>query len=86
MVAFYGAPQDEELGVLGIGSLDSVAAQARAPGAPVLPGSAGRCCPAFELISTVASNAAGDDGNWNDRQTPRTIERYLRAAAGTGRC
>ena len=61
VVAFYGAPQDPELGVLGDRHLRAgdrqAAAQARAyeqPGRPVLP--------AFELIATIAHAAPGDDG------------------------
>ena len=79
VVAYYGAPQDRHLGALGIGSPDSAARrlerQARAyrrRGRPALP--------AFELIATVASNAAGGDGDYADRQPHATVARYLRAA------
>lgn len=79
VVAFYGAPQDDELGVLGIGTprqagrrLERQARAYRRTGRPVLP--------AFELISTIASNAPGPDNDWADRQPARTIDRYLRAA------
>ena len=83
VVAFYGAPQDEELGVLGIGTPDQAAQklerQARPyarPGRPVLP--------AFELIATVAANAPGDDGLYRTRQDDEVIRRYLRAARRAG--
>ena len=79
VVAFYGAPQDPQLGVLGIGSparvarrLERQARPYRRPGRPVLP--------AFELISTIAANAPGADGEYANRQPPRVIDRYLRAA------
>jgi hypothetical protein len=79
VVAFYGAPQDPQLGVLGIGPPDRAARrlerQARAyrrPGRPVLP--------ALELISTIAANAPGAAGDYANRQPPRVIERYLAAA------
>jgi hypothetical protein len=79
VVAFYGAPQDPQLGVLGIGKPESVgrrldrqAGPYNRPGRPVLP--------AFELISTIAANAAGDRGDWATRQPPRVIDRYLAAA------
>jgi hypothetical protein len=79
VVAFYGAPQDPQLGVLGIGKPESVgrrldrqARPYRRPGRPVLP--------AFELISTIAANAAGAGGDYANRQEPRVIDRYLAAA------
>jgi hypothetical protein len=79
VVAFYGAPQDDELGALGIGSPDQagrrLARQARAyrnGGRPVMP--------AFELIGTVASGAPGGDGDYSYRQRDRVVRRYLEAA------
>ena len=79
VVAFYGAPQDAELGTLGIGSPRAMARrlerQARpyaAGGRPVLP--------AMELIADVASYAPGDDGLYRTRQSDRVIRRYLNAA------
>jgi hypothetical protein len=75
VVAFYGAPQDAQLGELGIGTPAHAAAklerQAR-PYGPVLP--------AFELISTVASGSPGNDGRYSTRQPRRVIDRYLKAA------
>ena len=80
VVAFYGAPQDRELGALGIGTprqagkrLERQArAYRRRGGRPILP--------AFELISTIASNAPGPDNDWADRQPAKTINTYLEAA------
>jgi hypothetical protein len=79
VVAFYGAPQERELGALGIGSPGQAARrlerQARyyaKPGRPVLP--------AFELITTIVHSDPGEDGDHSGRQDPRTIGRYLRAA------
>jgi hypothetical protein len=79
VVAFYGAPQDRELGVLGIGSPRQAARklqrQARPyarRGRPVLP--------AFELIAAIVTSEAGDGGDHSIRQEPATIRRYLRAA------
>jgi hypothetical protein len=78
VVAFYGAPQHDELGILGIGTpaeagrkLLSQAAAYKRPGRPVMP--------AFELIVTLAQADAGDDGMYRLRQTPAVIESYLRA-------
>ena len=79
VVAYYGAPQDKQLGALGMGSPEQVARRLRRqarpyarPGRPVLP--------AFELISTVVQADPGEDGDHAFRQTPRTIRGYLRAA------
>ncbi len=79
VVAFYGAPQSERLGVLGIGApataakrLKRVARAYRTPGRPILP--------AFELISTIANAHPGGDGMYRTHQSDATIERYLLAA------
>lgn len=79
VVAFYGAPQDPQLGELGIGSpahaarkLERQALPYRRGGRPILP--------AFELISTVASGSPGPQGRYSDRLPRRTIDRYLKAA------
>jgi len=83
IVAFYGAPQDEELGALGIGTPDQaarrLARQARAyarPGRPVQP--------ALELIAVIANADPGDDGMYRTRQPARVIDRYLRTARRHG--
>ena len=79
VVAYYGAPQDRELGALGIGrpqqAARRLARQARPyarPRRPVLP--------AFELIAAIVTAEAGDGGDHSMRQDPSTIGRYLRAA------
>jgi hypothetical protein len=79
VVAFYGAPQADALGALGIGTPDEAAARLRKvargyakPSRPVLP--------AFELISTIAADAPGDDGLYRTHQPDAVIGRYLSAA------
>ena len=79
IVAYYGAPQDEELGALGIGTPASAARrlerQAKPyaqPGRPVLP--------ALELIAVTAAAHPGEGGRYNTRQDDAIIRRYLRAA------
>jgi hypothetical protein len=79
VVAFYGAPQSDQLGVLGIGPPQRAATRLKraaraytAPGRPVLP--------AFELISTIANAHPGDDGLYRTHQPPEVIDRYLAAA------
>ena len=79
VVALYGAPQDPELGALGIGTPDAAGRrlerQARdyeQRDRPVLP--------AMELISMIAAEHPGERGDYNIRQPDRVIDRYLRAA------
>ena len=79
VVAFYGAPQDAELGELGIGTPASAARrllrQARPyaqPGRPVLP--------AMELLAVTAAANPGEGERYNTRQDPSIIDRYHRAA------
>jgi len=79
IVGFYGAPQDEQLGALGIGTPDAAARrltrQARPyerAQRPVLP--------ALELITVIANADAGEDGMYRSRQPNAVIRRYLRAA------
>jgi hypothetical protein len=79
VVGFYGAPQDDALGALGVGSPEEMAARLRKQARPYR-GSGRRVLPAFELIASVASGAPGDDGSYSYRQSPATINRYLRAA------
>ncbi|HEX6390593.1 MAG TPA: hypothetical protein VFZ89_14135 [Solirubrobacteraceae bacterium] len=79
VVGFYGAPQDQQLGALGIGTPDEAAARLRRvardyerASRPVLP--------AFELIATIAADAPGDDGLYRMHQSDEVIGRYLEAA------
>ena len=79
VVAYYGAPQDDELGILGIGSprraarrLERQAKWYARPGRPVLP--------AFELIAAIVTSEPGDGGDHSIRQDASTIRRYLRVA------
>jgi hypothetical protein len=79
LVGFYGAPQDDALGALGIGSPEKMAARLRKAARPYRSG--GRpVLPTFELIASVASGAPGNDGNYSYRQSPAVINRYLKAA------
>jgi hypothetical protein len=79
VVAFYGAPQHRELGALGVGTpaaaarrLERQARGYRDAGRPLLP--------AFELIATIVQSDPGEEGDHSERQTARTIRRYLRVA------
>ena len=79
VVAFYGAPQSDQLGALGIGTpaqagrrLRRVARGYAKKSRPVLP--------AFELLATIAAAHPGDDGLYRLQQPDEIIDRYLRAA------
>ena len=79
VVAYYGAPQDDELGVLGIGPttkmarrLERTAKQFARKTRPVLP--------AMELIAVVAAAHPGPGNRYNIRQPDSVIRRYLKAA------
>jgi hypothetical protein len=79
VVAYYGAPQDDELGILGVGSprraakrLERQAKPYARRRRPVLP--------AFELIAAIVTSEAGDGGDHSMRQDDSTIRRYLRIA------
>ena len=79
IVAFYGAPQDDALGTLGIGTpaqagrrLLKAARPYERKTRPVLP--------AMELLATIANRDPGEDGLYMTRQPASTINRYLRAA------
>lgn len=80
VVAFYGAPQSRQLGILGIGSprkagrrLERMARRyERAGNREVLP--------AMELIAVIALANPGPGGRYRARQSPSVIGRYLRAA------
>jgi hypothetical protein len=79
VVAYYGAPQDNQLGELGIGAprgagrrLLRQAREYAAGGRKVLP--------AMELIAEIAQAEPGEEGLYRARQPDRIIARYLRAA------
>jgi hypothetical protein len=79
IVAYYGAPQDDELGALGIGTPDQavrrLVRQARPYARPSRP-----VMPVLELIAVVAAAHPGEGGRYNLRQPDSVIRRYLRAA------
>jgi hypothetical protein len=79
IVAYYGAPQDDELGALGIGTPDQavrrLVRQARPYARPSRP-----VMPVLELIVVVAAAHPGEGGRYNLRQPDSVIRRYLRAA------
>lgn len=78
IVAYYGAPQSEELGTLGEGS-PSDAAERIPERASFYEREERPVLPAFELIATIATRAPGADGRHRNRQSEETIRDYLEA-------
>ncbi len=78
LVGFYGAPQDDALGALGIGS-PADAAEALAKQAEGYEGKR-PVLPVFELLATIAASAPGEDGLYRTRQPHSVIREYLAAA------
>jgi len=79
VVAYYGAPQSQELGALGIGKPDG-AARRLARDARKYRRAKRPELPALELIAVIANADPGEDGMYRSRQEDRVIRRYLRAA------
>jgi hypothetical protein len=79
VVGFYGAPQDKELGELGIGTPASAGRRLLKQARPYVRKTR-PVLPAMELLATVANRDAGTDGLYRSRQPDAVIARYLKAA------
>lgn len=79
-VGFYGAPQADSLGELGIGSPESAARRLRAQIRPYKHLSNKPIYPLFELIGVIANSTPGPDGNYRTRQPNGVIRRYAKEA------
>jgi hypothetical protein len=79
VVAYYGNPQDAELGTLGIGTPNAAVQRLERQAKPY--GAGGRpVLPALELIAVVAARDPGDGGRYDTRADDATIASYLAAA------
>jgi hypothetical protein len=84
LVALYGSPGTPSLGLLGEQGLPAAVQRARSQAAayehlvdvPVLP--------TFEIIVTVASSAAGPDGNYSTELDPEAVRPWVEAARDAG--
>lgn len=83
VVGFYGAPQADELGELGIGSPASAGRRLLAK-AKEYESRGRKILPAMELIAEIAHRAPGKDGLYRGRLDDAIIRRYLRAARRIG--
>jgi hypothetical protein len=79
IVAYYGAPQNVELGALGIGTPDEAGKKLLAQMRQYRRG--GRTLlPAMELIAVVAAGSAQQDGSYSYKQSFAVVKKYLAAA------
>ncbi len=79
LVAYYGAPQDAELGALGIGTPARAVARLERQAKPYARKTR-PVLPAIELIAVIAHGEAGPQGRYSLRQRDAVIRRYLKAA------
>jgi hypothetical protein len=79
IVAFYGAPQDAELGELGIGTPAQATARLERQARPYARGGK-PVLPALELIAVVAAADAGKGDRYSTRLSDAVIRLYLEAA------
>ena len=80
VIGFYGAPQADSLGELGIGSPASAAKRLRRQAKPYKRRSRQPILPVFELLGTIALSHPGGDGKYRARQPDSVIRRYSKAA------
>jgi hypothetical protein len=79
IVAYYGAPQNVELGALGIGTPDQAGKRLLRQMREYRHG--GRhLLPAMELIAVVAASTPEQGGSYSYKQSFATVKRYLAAA------
>ena len=84
MVALYGTPGTGALGVLGEQGLEASIQRARNTAAPYQALVDATVVPAFEIIATVASAAAGSDGNYSTESDVETLRPWVEAAGEAG--
>lgn len=84
LIALYGTPGTASLGVLGEQGLDASIARAKQVASTYDGLDGTRAMPAFEIITTVASSAAGGDGDYSDEVDPATLVPWIEAARDAG--
>lgn len=83
-VAMYGHPGGAGLGVLGAQGLDASIARGRDLAAQYDNLSSVPVVPTFEIIATVASGAAGRDGNYSNESTVESLRPWVEKAEASG--
>ncbi|MDK1358881.1 hypothetical protein QNO00_01180 [Arthrobacter sp. zg-Y1219] len=84
MVALYGHPSGGSLGVLGEQGMDATIQLAKDTAARYQPYSEEPVVPALEIITTVASSEAGDDGNFSTETPAEALRPWVEAAREAG--
>jgi len=84
MVALYGHPQTASLGMLGEQSAAAAVLRVRALADDFQKLTDTTVVPAFELIASVATGAAGKDGSYSHRTAVSTLLPWVEAAEGAG--
>lgn len=84
MVALYGHPSGPALGLLGEQGPAEAAELAKQYASWYQPLDAQPVVPAFEVIATVASDAAGPDGNFSNETDPTELVPYTDAITEAG--
>ncbi len=84
MIAMYGTPSFPALGILGEQDLPTSVARAQGLAAQYQPFTTDRVVPAFEIIVTIASSGAGDDGNYSNELPVEMFVPWVEAARDAG--
>ena len=84
LIALYGHPGTGALGVLGEQGLDASIQRARDHAAPYEGLVDVPVVPTFEIIATVASSSAGQDGNYSAEADPEFLRPWVEAAGEAG--
>jgi hypothetical protein len=84
MIALYGHPGDPGLGSLGEQPVDAAIARARRVAAEYQALVTEPVVPAFEIIATVASSAAGPDGDYSSESPIEHLRPWIDAARQAG--
>lgn len=84
LVAMYGTPGSGALGILGEQDLPASIARAQGLADAYRPLTGDTVVPAFEMIVTIASAEAGDDGNYSRELDPATFVPWIEAAQEAG--
>jgi hypothetical protein len=84
LIALYGHPGTDALGVLGEQGIEASVQRARDHAAAYEELVETPVVPAFEIIATVASSAAGQDGNYSAEAEPAVLRPWVEAAGEAG--
>jgi hypothetical protein len=84
LIALYGHPGAPALGVLGEQGIEASVARARELAESYDPSAEAPVVPTFEIITTIASSAAGADGDYSDEADVEDIRPWVEAAGEAG--